>query len=371
MIDLHGTSHNAICLPTSPTLRTYCGLIPVCGHEFEFAIHFDGDGHAALLECAPPLQELMKGHEAVIQRRLAQWPSIWDFIGELEDIVVRLAGQLPPCRGLPSIKFYSRLVDDLAAIGWECVANVSQDMMHITCQVADDYGRRHALELHLPEGFPVQAPQCWAALPKGGQLSVTWTEGCSLKVYVDACQAALRGYRPYLDAMAELDANARVLEPDPVTPADVFRRIAVGQHSSMTVTVDPDRPLAIPEIRFLGAEHILHPLRDSLNRRLMEWDFQRSLLANLLHILGLEAFPQRAGDNSTEEDSAECGICYVYRLEAAIPDCVCDNPKCCRPYHTTCLVEWLRAIPSTRQSFDTLFGECVYCQQSITVKVPS
>lgn len=103
---------------------------------------------------------------------------------------------------------------------------------------------------------------------------------------------------------------------------------------------------------------------------------------------------------TARQDTQECGICYVYRLEAAVPDRVCDNPKCCRPYHTACLVEWLRAIPApqggsgiletlwgwagvphrhyafryrpapTRQSFDTLFGECVYCQHSITVKVP-
>jgi len=81
----------------------------------------------------------------------------------------------------------------------------------------------------------------------------------------------------------------------------------------------------------------------------------------------------------------ECGICYSYRLPVAdkkeapgaastgggeqgeMPDRMCDNAKCGRPYHRACLVEWLRAIPNTQQSFNTLFGKCPYCQSPITV----
>jgi hypothetical protein len=33
-----------------------------------------------------------------------------------------------------------------------------------------------------------------------------------------------------------------------------------------------------------------------------------------------------------------------------------------------CLVEWLRVLPSTRQSFGTLFGVCPYCSTQIVVK---
>ena len=35
--------------------------------------------------------------------------------------------------------------------------------------------------------------------------------------------------------------------------------------------------------------------------------------------------------------------------EGSIPDRVCDNGNCGRPFHTNCLVEWLRSITTTRQ----------------------
>jgi E3 ubiquitin-protein ligase FANCL len=35
--------------------------------------------------------------------------------------------------------------------------------------------------------------------------------------------------------------------------------------------------------------------------------------------------------------------------EGLVPDRVCDNGSCGRPFHSACLVEWLRAIPTTRQ----------------------
>ena len=163
--------------------------------------------------------------------------------------------------------------------------------------------------------------------------------------------------------------RCQILEPAVASYADTYRRIAVGRHSSVAITVDPQHPTAIPEIRFLGAESVIRPLNDSLNRHLLQWDFGRSLLDNLLHVLGLEAFPRPEDRRAADEDAVECGICYVYHLDGASPDRVCENPKCSRPFHSACLAEWLRAVPGTRQSFDTLFGECVYCQESITVKV--
>ncbi|KAK3242628.1 hypothetical protein CYMTET_47692 [Cymbomonas tetramitiformis] len=54
--------------------------------------------------------------------------------------------------------------------------------------------------------------------------------------------------------------------------------------------------------------------------------------------------------------------------EDVVPEAACDNPSCARPFHVRCLVEWLRADGSARQSFQTLFGLCPYCSQPITVK---
>lgn len=54
--------------------------------------------------------------------------------------------------------------------------------------------------------------------------------------------------------------------------------------------------------------------------------------------------------------------------EGAIPDRVCDNVKCRRPYHPKCLFVWLQGLPTSRVSFDTIFGQCPYCSDPISVK---
>ncbi len=140
---------------------------------------------------------------------------------------------------------------------------------------------------------------------------------------------------------------------------------------------------------------------------------------NLERVLGLQ-FPSRhskgkgksaqagvGGEEEEEEMKAECAICYCYALAGAtraaargagggavlggrsdamgtrvgvsfadagisapdsIPDQLCANPKCSRVFHSSCLVDWLQSLPSSRTSFGTLFGCCPYCNDPISVK---
>ena len=91
----------------------------------------------------------------------------------------------------------------------------------------------------------------------------------------------------------------------------------------------------------------------------------------------------------SQEFSVECGICYAYRLGVGgvLPEIVCENSHCGQPFHHPCLLEvrvplfspcwcanipwevlllllqWLRGLPTSRMSFNTIFGECPYCNQ--------
>ena len=67
-----------------------------------------------------------------------------------------------------------------------------------------------------------------------------------------------------------------------------------------------------------------------------------------------------------EEYSVECAVCYMYDLDGCVPEIACDG--CSKPFHKACLYEWLSALPSTRQSFNRLFGECPYCSRPVTVE---
>jgi E3 ubiquitin-protein ligase FANCL len=141
---------------------------------------------------------------------------------------------------------------------------------------------------------------------------------------------------------------------------------STGNHCSLQVTVDANRPRATPVCSFMGADSITGPLREQFNKNLHKWNSKMTLRENLESLLGIK-FPSPK-TSQKEEFSVECGICYSYRLDNALPDRVCDNQKCGKPFHRTCLFEWLRAIPSSRQSFDTIFGECPYCSSPITCK---
>jgi len=88
---------------------------------------------------------------------------------------------------------------------------------------------------------------------------------------------------------------------------------------------------------------------------------------NLEAVLGLSfPTPLQASSEGAEEYAVECAVCYMYDLDGVVPEVAYDG--CKKPFHKSCLGEWLRALPSTRQSFNRLFGECPYCSRPITVE---
>ncbi|KAJ8309595.1 hypothetical protein KUTeg_014469 [Tegillarca granosa] len=172
-------------------------------------------------------------------------------------------------------------------------------------------------------------------------------------------------YQEFWDVMSDIDKTTWVLEPDNPTYSAIHRRIAIGMYMctncSIQITVDPKHPRMLPECRFLGADHAVDPLKKNMNSNLHLWILENSLLDNLQLLLGV-TFPSQ--DNSKKEEfSGECGICYSYRLESEIPDEACNDTRCGQPFHRSCLFEWLRALPSSRQSFNIIFGECPYCSK--------
>jgi len=104
------------------------------------------------------------------------------------------------------------------------------------------------------------------------------------------------------------------------------------------------------------------------------------------------------GDSANAEEEefvTECGICYAFNSSDSsdssgscrttyntstheqahvqthaqtLPDQVCPNANCGKMYHRRCLTEWLQAVPSSKQSFGSVFGSCPYCNAWISVK---
>ncbi|XP_039012439.1 E3 ubiquitin-protein ligase FANCL-like [Hibiscus syriacus] len=86
----------------------------------------------------------------------------------------------------------------------------------------------------------------------------------------------------------------------------------------------------------------------------------------------------RLADEEKNNRLDECGICYARYLPIGdehrpnsgnATDYTCENNSCSKAFHTMCLVDWLRSITTTRQSFNVLFRNCLYCSEAIAVKI--
>lgn len=399
----------------SADLRSFRGMIRLPdgpgGREYaiELAnVPFPGSDESVAevsVRCDPELAELLRGSEAVVRRRIAHCRSAEELVAEIRDVAARsLRDKAMPA--LLSSEFYARVVEEMDGVGWGRLSALDGSMTRLTLQCLDAAGRAHALGIELPPDYPRSAPKCSVRLPGpfvvrwassfeaaaaaaagaragvdagGGAAASAASDGRSLAAVAAQFERVLGRYQAVWDELDELDRECWVLEPERPDRSQLERRIAVERFCSVLVELDPERPRAPADVRFLGSAAAVDPLRAALQKNWTRWDEARSVRRNLERVLGLEArgleLPSPA-TTAREEFTAECGICYAYRLPtvgsdgkegggSAIPDIACENEKCGRPFHRTCLYEWLRALPSARQSFDTVFGECPYCSQPI------
>uniref|UniRef100_A0A8D0HJF6 E3 ubiquitin-protein ligase FANCL n=1 Tax=Sphenodon punctatus TaxID=8508 RepID=A0A8D0HJF6_SPHPU len=252
-----------------------------------------------------------------------------------------LHAPLPP-------QYYLCLVRDIEALGWNKVVYIDTGFNTIKLKEEDSCGRQHLITLKLNAKYPAEPPDCFVDLPI--QFVVSWIPQSSL-----------------INIHSQFLAKTWILEPEKPTRSATARRIAIGNNVSINIEVDPRHPTMLPECYFLGANHVVNPLRMKLNNNIHLWDPEISLLQNLKEVLEID-FPSRTVLEKSDL-TMDCGICYAYRLDGAIPDQVCDDSRCGQPFHQACLYEWLRGLPSSRQSFNIIFGECPYCNKPITLKM--
>lgn len=360
-----------LVIPQNIAKTEYEGFIGIAGSQYHIHIKIPSNGCLKNLSfrCDWKLSHALQGHQQLLKQRLNQSKSLVEFLIELK----ALAEMSLQKEQLTSVKFeatplfYNRIISEVEQIGWHNLIHVDASFQDIHFEARDEKGRKHLIKLQLPRQYPDEAPKYTTFLPLPFELR--WSKNMSLRNLYDQFCQCLSLHQEFWDIVDEIDKKTWVLEPDVPRPDIISRRIALGNSSSLQIKIDPRHPRSLPECKFLGADPVINPMRKSLNSNLDQWDPSDSLLTNLENLLGV-TFPSPT--NTKKEDfSVECGICYAYRLEEEIPDKACDDTRCGQPFHQTCLYEWLRAIPNSRQSFNIVFGECPYCSKPITVKMPS
>mmetsp|Transcript_47610 Transcript_47610/g.112037 ORF Transcript_47610/g.112037 Transcript_47610/m.112037 type:complete len:239 (+) Transcript_47610:97-813(+) len=236
-------------------------------------------------------------------------------------------------------------------------------MTSITLNFTDVAGRLHAVDVTLPEDYPLVAPDCRVVLPV--PFDLTWRPGSTLKDAVAQIEQALGSCQEVWGALDQVDESLRVVEPERPTLQDTMRRIALGDYASVILTVDPVNPLALPHLQFMGADNVVGPLKKRCISHASLWDPAQPIPANLQAILGKE-LPSKT-TMADESLQVLCGICYAFSLDDNTPDKACDN--CHKTFHEACLSEWFSSTLHPRTAFNTIFGTCPYCSQAMSIKL--
>lgn len=367
----------------SAEFTSYTGFVRVRDQHYRVRVRSDPAARERVHGDAPLVDAVARASDAA-KRRLASARDAHAVLIELRDIVERHEslqrtassatsgissdggyGHLPPA------SFYESLLAEIDTIGWSTVEDLSDDMRTIRLQVEDAARRVHTVSVTVPYEYPKIAPTVVPALPSSFVLS--WSETSNLQTVLEQLSGEVGKFQAFFDVMDDFDEKCWVIEPEHPLRSDLYRRIALGNHCSIRLEVDPRAPLrAVPECRFLGSDAAVGPLRDRLNMNMSTWDTSGRLTPreNLEAMLEIK-LPAPPSEDTAEADDArvECGVCYAYRLGDSAPDVACERLECAKPFHRTCLAAWLRGLPDTKQSFDVLIGSCPYCEH--TIRVPA
>ncbi|XP_069787605.1 E3 ubiquitin-protein ligase FANCL [Narcine bancroftii] len=358
-----------LLLPQNRQKTVFDGFIMVKDKEFRVRILLPGqqDLKRARLQCSWQLNQLLHGYQHIVKQRLQQSTDLVNFLLEFKTVLEIALRNKHNLQSPPPPQYYAQLIKEIENLGWDKLAYMDTEFRTIKLKAEDSAGREHMITVKLKSKYPAEPPDCATDFPVPFLLS--WTHESTLKNIHSQFLAALDSLKEFWDVMDEIDEKTWVLEPENTARTTTTRRIALSNNVSLNLEVDPRHPKMLPECCFLGADHVVTPLKNKLNTNMHLWSLECTMLQNLKEILEID-FPSPA-THEKFSFSMECGICYAYRLASSIPDQVCDDPRCGQPFHQECLYEWLRGLPSSRQSFNIIFGECPYCSKPITVNMTS
>ncbi|KNE58402.1 hypothetical protein AMAG_18240 [Allomyces macrogynus ATCC 38327] len=166
------------------------------------------------------------------------------------------------------------------------------------------------------------------------------------------------------------DLSTTTLPSTPTRASDPARTVDLGQHVSVSFTLDPRAPRNPPrDARITGVPGTaLTRMREAWRTRVgVVWDAGKSVRANLAEVVQVEVpAPVTAGGKGVAEDGPVCEVCYE---GSEPPEHVLDVACACgRVFHRECLVAVFRR-EGKRLAFNQMFGECLVCHAPISVKV--
>ncbi|XP_062011040.1 uncharacterized protein LOC133727480 isoform X3 [Rosa rugosa] len=281
------------------------------------------------------------------------------------------------CRELAKAStFYRAVYSEIEEVGWENLVRFGGDLTSLSFRVLDSKGRVHVMEIQLDKTHPTYPPSISADVPY--LFNLKWSSNSRLKDVVQQFRKHLEKLQTFWSTLDDIDRSLCVVEPKQASPAVSNRQVIIGNDCFVMLSINATDPRSLPECRFIGTGQIVNLLRDRWQRNSKRWVKDKEFLVNLETLL--ETQLPKPADVEKNDQQVECGICYAPSLpvddelrgkSGTGTDYICDNTSCKRAFHSICLVDWLRSITTTRQSFDVLFGSCPYCSEPVAVKINS
>lgn len=289
------------------------------------------------------------------------------------------------------------MLRDIESLGWNAVTSMSDDLRRLSFTLEDTSKRSHDVIITLPETYPDGIPQCQLALPD--KVDFQWKKSNSLHAILNELRAVLDRYDAVWSVLEDMDRHCVVIDPTKPTFEHNYRRIYlrkgtggdewVENQCSLMYTVNLERPFAMGELLLVGPTAQKEELERQMNAHIRDWcDCRSGVSARRMDVvprINIETLLQislpEPSETSISQYEIECAICYScrfarlftrrYKLEdhgkTFLPDKSCPNEKCGRVFHYTCLLDMMRSNPTTKQSFNTLYGYCPYCQTPISI----
>ncbi|CAG8497640.1 7291_t:CDS:2 [Diversispora eburnea] len=318
---------------------SYCGFITVKGQELFFRIQHENSNltlrNVKLYGC-PNLKRLLHGHENALQQEL-----------------IMISEKPEP---MPTGKYYLSLLSELNSIGWEKLEILDPSLRNLTLKLSDSSSRKHIIYISIPTSYPHALLNARADIPS---ISMTKFQAANLKDVINYYSKEFGNFQEVWEMLDDIDLNTWVLEPDKPKRSDLMRRIALGNHCSLKIEIDVNYPRKECQYELFGTESLIAPLHIKIAKNWNNWDTNLTVRRNFENILEI-TFPSFQTSLSSDINF-DCGICYSYHFEGTIPDQSCNNNKCGQSFH-----RWLQAIPSTKKNFNTLIGNCPYCNDVIS-----
>ncbi|KAI9295081.1 hypothetical protein K502DRAFT_349382 [Neoconidiobolus thromboides FSU 785] len=401
-----------ILLPANIDLTRWHGFICLLNHEYYLQVQltkeYNKNNHKTLSQLGikftfdDELKMLLEPYNDIIEIKLKQhnnldlfWKEIENEIYQKRDSDIVLLKQNNSIehrtlskRQLPS--YLPILVNELEFIGWNKIVNLNQHFNKF--QFEFEYiNKLFLIQVEISSEYPKIPPVIDINLPKYSQQMLALNNICKqnekqlwFELILPEVKRLIFSYTDFYRILQELDDNCKIIEPDPATTKDCIRRIQIEELSFLQVEIAPSKPFNLPKILFFGNKVV--KWNQKLKENVEKWDTSLTVYKNLIQILQIDFQFQRAITTNNGQPTIECGICYCYKTEISYlneemnseeyltkldksqaPTFVCSNNYCNKIYHHQCLLQAIKHLPTSRQSYHVWFGKCPYCDTLLSI----